>query len=504
MSHFGVTPLNAGSGGPSLATSTFSYDVGGDHALMPWSALTYLASGNPDDNTGVFQTVDASHGLPVNLLSSVPIALAAGSAVIGHMVVDSVGGTVAITAASLPLPTGAATSAKQPALGTAGTASADVISVQGIAGMMAVKVDGSGVIQPVSIAGDQAVNVAQVNGTAASVNTGNADNGTQRVVLASNQPAVNVTETNLDGSIVAWAGTTAPGKGLGILGKTNDGTPQYQPVPMGPSGRTVIVEGYAGGVEVPTNETKVGGNAIAVGNGTTSTGTQRVTISSDSTGQVTLAAGAATIGALTAHQSTNVDQLNGTTVDTNSGNKSAGTLRVVLATDQPQLTNTLKVDPSGVISPVSIAGNQAVNLAQVAGTTTSVNAGACDAGTTRVAIGTDDSITVDSRWSSADTNLHTVKASAGHLFKIEITNNGAGAVYLKIYNKASNPVLASDTPWKRFIIPGNTAGAGGVFDYGPLGRSLSTGIAYSITGAAGDTDTTAIAANQCAINVDYK
>lgn len=38
-----------------------------------------------------------------------------------------------ISAASLPLPAGAATVAKQPALGTAGSASADVISVQGIA-----------------------------------------------------------------------------------------------------------------------------------------------------------------------------------------------------------------------------------------------------------------------------------------------------------------------------------------------------------------------------------
>ena len=57
--------------------------------------------------------------------------------------------------------------------------------------------------------------------------------------------------------------------------------------------------------------------------------------------------------ALPAHQSTNVDQLNGTTTDTNSGNKSAGTLRVVIATDQPQLTNSLKVDGSGVTQPVS-------------------------------------------------------------------------------------------------------------------------------------------------------
>ena len=58
--------------------------------------------------------------------------------------------TQPISASSLPLPSGAATSAKQPALGTAGTPSADVITVQGKTGMTAVVVDGSGVTQPVS------------------------------------------------------------------------------------------------------------------------------------------------------------------------------------------------------------------------------------------------------------------------------------------------------------------------------------------------------------------
>ena len=51
--------------------------------------------------------------------------------------------TQPVSAAALPLPTGAATSAKQPALGTAGTASADVITVQGIAGGVAQPVSGS-------------------------------------------------------------------------------------------------------------------------------------------------------------------------------------------------------------------------------------------------------------------------------------------------------------------------------------------------------------------------
>lgn len=60
--------------------------------------------------------------------------------------------TEAVQVTSSVIPTGASTAAKQPALGTAGSASADVLSVQGVASMTALKVDGSAVTQPVSLA----------------------------------------------------------------------------------------------------------------------------------------------------------------------------------------------------------------------------------------------------------------------------------------------------------------------------------------------------------------
>lgn len=52
--------------------------------------------------------------------------------------------TQPVSAASLPLPTGAATAAKQPALGTAGTPSTDVLSIQGISGGTAVPITAQG------------------------------------------------------------------------------------------------------------------------------------------------------------------------------------------------------------------------------------------------------------------------------------------------------------------------------------------------------------------------
>ncbi len=81
-------------------------------------------------------------------------------------------------------------------------------------------------------------------------------------------------------------------------------------------------------------------------------------------GSETLAAGSNVIGSLTANQSVNTAQVAGTTTDTNSGSKSAGTQRVVIATDQPQLTNKLLVTPDSVALPA----NQSVNVSQVNGT----------------------------------------------------------------------------------------------------------------------------------------
>jgi len=95
---------------------------------------------------------DSSSALTVNgLLKAIKALLGAPLAVTGsfYQATQPISGTItanagtgtfAVSAASLPLPSGAATAAKQPALGTAGTASTDVLSVQGIAGGTALAV----------------------------------------------------------------------------------------------------------------------------------------------------------------------------------------------------------------------------------------------------------------------------------------------------------------------------------------------------------------------------
>lgn len=102
--------------------------------------------------------------------------------------------------------------------------------------------------------------------------------------------------------------------------------------------------------------------------------------------------------------------------------------------------------------------------------------------------------------SAASTNLTSVKATAGTLYTLHASNNGAGVAFLKLYNKASAPVLASDVPL--MIIPIPAAG----FVHLPLpmlGKRFTSGIAFAITGLIADNDATAVAAGQVKLAMDY-
>jgi|SRR5581483_7422378 len=177
---------------------------------------------------------------------------------------------------------------------------------------------------------------------------------------------------------------------------------------------------------------------------------------------------------------TNVYMVNGTVIDTNSGVKSAGTIRVVLATDQPALTNALKVDGSAVTQPVS-------------GTVT-VNAASATTG----------GATPGKLISAASTNATSVKASAGTLYTLTVSNVNAAMRYLKLYDKASAPTVGTDTPVQVFGIPGNTAGAGIVVPIPACGIAFATGIAFALTTGIADADTGAVGASDHAVSYSYK
>jgi len=104
-----------------------------------------------------------------SLLAKIPALVS------GRIPVDGSGVTQPISASSLPLPAGASTAAKQPALGTAGTPSSDVITVQGASAGTALNTKET---QPI---GDYVVNVGAASAISLSgsaVTTASFDAGT--------------------------------------------------------------------------------------------------------------------------------------------------------------------------------------------------------------------------------------------------------------------------------------------------------------------------------------
>lgn len=175
--------LDPGSGGSTvrtkdrtgIETQIFALD------LNPAGSETLMSGAMPITDNGGSLTVDAPVGTPVairlsdgtSFIATLPISAASlplpsgastaakqpalGTAGVASSDIISIQGIasmtpIAVSAASLPLPSGASTAAKQPALGTAGAASSDVLSIQGIASMTALKVDPSAVTSPVSLA----------------------------------------------------------------------------------------------------------------------------------------------------------------------------------------------------------------------------------------------------------------------------------------------------------------------------------------------------------------
>lgn len=177
--------------------------------------------------------------------------------------INNVSGTIS-------LPTGAATSAKQPALGTSGSAASDVLTVQGIAGMTALKVDGSGTTQPVS----GSVTVTQA--TAANLNA--TVTGT---VAATQSGTWNINNVSGTVSLPTGAATSAKQPALGTSGT--------------PSSDVITVQGVTGMTAL-----KVDGSAVTqpVSGSVTVSGTVAATQSgtwnvNNITGTVSLPTGAA-------------------------------------------------------------------------------------------------------------------------------------------------------------------------------------------------------------------
>lgn len=389
-----------------------------------------------DDNSSTISIDDGGSSITVDgtvAFSNTTIAVtnagtfAVQAAQSGTWNITNISGTVS-------LPTGAATAAKQPALGTAGTASTDVLSIQGISGAVAVKTDGSAVTQPVSIAAAVAVT----------------DNSGSLTVDNNGTFAVQATCTN-SGTFAVQATVAA--------GATN----------------------IAKAEDVASADADVGVPAMAVRKATPA-------------------------------------NTSGTDGDYEMLQMSAGRLwtSAVIDTALPAGTNAIGklASNTGVtIGAVEIAATQTLATVTTVGTVTTItnvvhvddNSGSLTVdGSVNLIPATSGGCTISSTLSSASSNTATsVKGSAGQLYGLYISNTSASARWLKFYNTASTPTGGSGTPVLRLLIPGNTSGAAGAFEFSN-GIAFSSGIGFTITGAVADNDTTAISANEVIVNVIYK
>lgn len=102
------------------------------------------------------------------------------------------------------------------------------------------------------------------------------------------------------------------------------------------------------------------------------------------------------------------------------------------------------------------------------------------------------------------TNATLVKAGPGSVGYILAVNVTGTVVFLKLYNKVSTPVPASDSALivHTIPIPANTSGAGVALPV-PAGINFSTGIGLAITANIADADNTAIAANSVVVNLGF-
>lgn len=104
------------------------------------------------------------------------------------------------------------------------------------------------------------------------------------------------------------------------------------------------------------------------------------------------------------------------------------------------------------------------------------------------------------RVAAASTNLGVIKVGAGIVTGWKIYNNAQYPVFVKLFDKATNPALGTDTPAQ---LIGINAGETEVEPPGP-GTQYNNGIAIAVTKQIDDLDTTAVAAKDCGFDIFYQ
>jgi len=459
--------LTSGSGGGG--GSDVQYTDGAATVAHPVGTIPVF------DKAGTITAVSSANPLPTSATVDTTGLATSAKQDTGNTSLASIDGKItavntgAVTVASSALPTGAATAAKQPALGTAGSPSTDVISVQGVASGTPQPVSGTvtanmgttnglaldatltgGTQQAKLTDGTNVANVLKSDGTAAGQNAAlvgaaylpvtftTSSNTTVGATDAGNYGFVSVQVTSVGTSGVGTFqasndNSTWVSISLSSVGATGNSAPATSAnatgIYAGPlnaryfriSVASLAAGSYAGTIHFSlphsptiqatnTNITSFGTNAAATGNGTASTTALRVTVASDSTGQIALAAGSAAIGSVTTSSATvPVSTMN--SASANSGVNSA------MAAVFDDVSPTAITENSFGFVRMSANRNQYSTIRDAAGNERGVNVTAGNA------------LTVDGSATTQPVSYATTgSGTATGALRVELANNGTGAM----------------------------------------------------------------------------
>lgn len=105
--------------------------------------------------------------------------------------------------------------------------------------------------------------------------------------------------------------------------------------------------------------------------------------------------------------------------------------------------------------------------------------------------------------SAASTNGALIITGTSGVSTFYATNTGAGAAYVKLYNKATAPTVGTDVPEMIIPVPAAVSGVPGVASppIGFVAHRFALGLGIAVTGGAADNDTTAVAAGQVKVKL---
>jgi hypothetical protein len=305
---------------------------------------------------------------------------------------------------------------------------------------------------------------------------------------ASTQPISGTVATNADTTI---GGTSAPSKELLVAGKTNDGTPQYQPIPEGTGGRSVIVEGVSGGTAIPVSGTVAvtESGAWNVNQTKTTPGYEAITDGTNGPAAVKAASTAAATTDPSLVVQINPGQPNLTTalnVETVSGSTTA----VTQSTASNLKAEAMLLDSAGT----NLGTIKAASTASAATDTslvTQINPEQPNLITPlNVFLVPQTSGGLSVATGSIGATATSVKASAGQVFGWYIYNSNTSVAYVQFFNLATGSVtLGTTTPFFSLGIPAGS-GANVLFGTGiAFGTAITIAITTTRAGSTGPTNT---------------